>query len=80
VNDFRVRYIRGKVPHWLIQYSDGRDIALTPEDALRAIGRTVIARYDRFGGEFTVTWDDAPRGFQVPDIEGATEDEPILPH
>lgn len=75
MNEFRVSYVRGKVPLWRIQHGDTIDIALTPEDAMRLIGRIVISNYDRSGGEFKVLWDGVPVGFSAPDVETINIDD-----
>lgn len=80
MNDFRVSYVGGRVPLWKIQHGDTTDIALTPEDALRVVGRMLSAGYDRNGGDFRVLWDDVPFGTEIPDLEAVTEKDSSPSH
>jgi hypothetical protein len=80
VREFRVSYVIGKFPIWRVQNGEDTDIALTPEDAMRIIGKMVISDIDRSGGEFKVLWDGVPSGFSAPDVESITVEDVTLLH
>lgn len=68
--EYRVVYVRGKVPLWRVEGANQTDIALTAEDALSLIGEMVkLDLGDKVEQEFRVFWDAVPAGFTVPDIE-----------
>jgi hypothetical protein len=80
VNEYRVSYVRGRVPIWRIQSGDATDVALTPEDAIKIIGKMVISNYERSGGEFRVLWDGVPPNFSAPDVETINIEDVSLSH
>lgn len=70
MQDYRVVYVRGKVPVWRVEGANRIDIALTAEDALSLIGEMVKSGLSNNSeAEFRVFWDSVPAGFTVPDIE-----------
>jgi hypothetical protein len=81
VNEYRISYIAGKIPHWKIQHGDRMDIALTAEDAMIQVGEMLTdGREDIGDGKFRVLWDSVPAGFNVPDIQSIFSDKVIPSH
>ena len=75
--EYFVVYRPGQPDTWHITSSAGFfDIALTPEDALVAIGQDA-EKYDEDEGiEFSVRWINTPEGFESPDPEDLPEISP----
>lgn len=77
--EYFVVYRPGQPDTWHITSSAGfYDIALTPQEALVAIGRDA-EQYDIESDsfEFSVRWINTPEGFESPDPEGLPE---IMPN